>query len=87
MPIARRSLLALTPTLLAAPALAAGYPERALRLVVPYAPGGNRTPSPGSSPRAWPGRWASRWWWRTGPGPGAASARVPQRKPSRMAIP
>ena len=41
MPIARRSLLALTPTLLAAPALAAGYPERALRLVVPYAPGGN----------------------------------------------
>ena len=41
MPIARRTLLAFAPTLPALPARAAGFPERALRLVVPYAPGGN----------------------------------------------
>lgn len=41
MPTPRRALLALP--LLAAPALAraAGYPDRSIRFVVPYAPGGN----------------------------------------------
>ena len=40
--LVRRHLLALAAApLLARPALAAGYPERPIRLIVPYAPGGN----------------------------------------------
>ncbi len=38
----RRSLFALVPTLLACPALAAGWPERSLRLIVPVAAGGSQ---------------------------------------------
>jgi tripartite-type tricarboxylate transporter receptor subunit TctC len=38
----RRSLLALAPALLTRPALAAGWPERSLRLIVPVAAGGSQ---------------------------------------------
>ena len=38
----RRSLLALAPALLARPALAAGWPEKSLRLIVPVAAGGSQ---------------------------------------------
>ncbi len=38
----RRSLLALAPALLARPALATGWPERSLRLIVPVAAGGSQ---------------------------------------------
>lgn len=56
MPTGRRALLALAASPLAAPALAQGWPDRPIRLLVPYAPGGNsdvtaRTVAPKMSER------------------------------------
>ncbi len=56
MPTGRRALLALAASPLATPALAQGWPDRPIRLLVPYAPGGNsdvtaRTVAPKMSER------------------------------------
>ena len=45
----------------------AAYPDRPVRLVVPFGAGASRTSLRARSARVWATRWASRSWSRTGP--------------------
>ncbi len=77
--IGRRGLLALGPALaspLAAPAVAqAGFPNRPIRLVIPWLPGGSSDTHLRVLAEIAGRRLGQPVWWRTGPAPPARSAR------------
>ena len=57
----------------AAPATAADYPSKAIKLVVPYSAGGSTDALARLVAEKLRNAWASRWWWRTSPAPASRS--------------
>ena len=62
----RRATLGALGGLLALQALAQSYPNRPVKIIVPFAAGGGPDIETRRLGPSWPRRWAARWWSRTG---------------------
>jgi len=65
---------------------AGAYPDRAVRIIVPYPAGGSTDILTRLLGQGLTKRWARRWWSKTAAAPRASSARKPRPAPTPTAI-